>query len=120
LAGWALAETYGQKISNYKSPQYKALQVEGNKATVSFDHAESGLAAKGGPLTEFEVAGADRIFYKAQARIVKNNAVEVTSDKVLQPVAVRFAFRDTPVPNLFNKEGLPAIPFRTDDWKLGR
>jgi sialate O-acetylesterase len=94
--------------------------VEGNKAIVSFDYAESGLAAKGGPLTEFEVAGADRIFYKAQARIVKNNAVEVTSDKVPQPVAVRFAFRDTPVPNLFNKEGLPAIPFRTDDWKLGR
>lgn len=120
LAGWALAETYGQKIGNYKSPQYKSLQVEGNKAIISFDYAESGLAAKGGPLTEFEVAGADHVFYKAQARIVKNNAVEVTSDKVTQPVAVRFAFRDTPVPNLFNKEGLPAIPFRTDDWKVGR
>ncbi|MFN8344443.1 MAG: sialate O-acetylesterase [Spirosomataceae bacterium] len=120
LAGWALAETYGQKTKNHKSPQYKSLKIEGNKAIIAFDHAESGLAAQGGPLTEFEMAGADGIYYKALARIINHNFVEVISDKVAQPAAVRFAFRDTPVPNLFNKDGLPAIPFRTDDWKLGR
>ncbi|MDF7817157.1 sialate O-acetylesterase [Runella sp. MFBS21] len=121
LAGWALAETYGQKMGNYRSPQYRSWQVEGSKALVTFDWAERGLIAKGNTeLAEFEIAGSDHIFYKAKARIVKGNQVEVTSDKVSQPVAVRFAFRDTPVPNLFNKEGLPAIPFRTDDWKLGK
>ncbi len=121
LAGWALAETYGQKTGNYRSPQYRSWQVEGNKAWVTFDWAESGLIAKGNTeLAEFEIAGSDHVFHKAKAKIVKGNQVEVTSDKVSQPVAVRFAFRDTPVPNLFNKEGLPAIPFRTDDWKLGK
>lgn len=121
LAGWALAETYGQKTGNYRSPQYRSWQVEGSKALVTFDWAESGLIAKGNTeLAEFEIAGSDHVFHKAKAKIVKGNQVEVTSDKVSQPVAVRFAFRDTPVPNLFNKEGLPAIPFRTDDWKLGK
>ncbi|MEZ4903858.1 MAG: sialate O-acetylesterase [Spirosomataceae bacterium] len=121
LAGWALADTYGQRIGNYRSPQYKNLHLEGNKALISFDYAESGLVAKGSSeLTEFEVAGVDQVFYKAKAKILKNNQIEVMSDQVTQPIAVRFAFRDMPVPNLFNKEGLPAIPFRTDDWKLGR
>lgn len=121
LANWALSQTYAQKMGNYKSPKYKSLQIESNKVLLLFDHAENGLVAKGGEeLTEFEVAGADQVFYKAQAKVLKNNQVEVVSSQVSSPVAVRFAFKDTPVPNLFNKEGLPAIPFRTDDWKLGK
>jgi sialate O-acetylesterase len=118
LANWALAETYGQKIGQHRSPQYAQMRVEGSTAIVSFDYAEGGLVVKGPEPTEFEIAGADRIFHKAKAA-VKANSVMVSSDKVASPVAIRFAFRDMPVPNLFNKEGLPVVPFRTDNWELG-
>lgn len=118
LANWALADTYGKNVGVYKSPQYRAMQVEGNKVKLTFDNAPSGLVAKGTDITEFEVAGADKVFTRAQAR-VKGNMVEVWADGVKTPVAVRYAFRDAPEPNLFSKEGLPVIPFRTDDWDLG-
>jgi sialate O-acetylesterase len=119
LANWALAETYSQNVGVYKSPQYKNMSILGNKATITFDHAEDGLTIKGTELTEFLVAGTDQIFYKAKAQI-KNNGVEVWSDKVPNPVAVRFAFGDMPNPNLFGKSGLPAVPFRTDNWASNR
>ncbi|WP_234734468.1 sialate O-acetylesterase [Tellurirhabdus bombi] len=118
LAGWALAETYGQNVGLYKSPQYQSMQVEGNKIRLTFDNAPNGLQAKSEVLTEFEIAGGDRVFSKAQAKI-KGNTVEVWAKDVQKPVAVRFSFRDAPEPNLFSKEGLPVIPFRTDDWDLG-
>ncbi|GAB3918768.1 sialate O-acetylesterase [Larkinella terrae] len=118
LANWALAETYHQKVEPYKSPQYRSMQIVGNRIRLSFDNAQNGLMAKTGPITEFEIAGADRIFTKAQARI-QHNTVEVWADGVEKPLAVRFAFRDAPEPNLFNQAGLPVIPFRTDNWELG-
>lgn len=118
LANWALTETYGQSVGPYKSPQYRSMQVEGNKIRLTFDHAPNGLVMKGTEPTELEIAGADQVFSKAQARI-RGNTLEVWSDAVKNPVAVRFAFRDAPVPNLFSKEGLPVIPFRTDTWELG-
>lgn len=117
LANWALAETYGQKTGLYKSPQYRSMQVEGSKIRLTFDHAPNGLVVKGTDIAEMEIAGSDKVFTKAQARI-KGNTLEVWSDEIRNPVAVRFAFRDAPVPNLFSKEGLPVIPFRTDDWNL--
>ncbi len=116
LANWALAETYGQKVGNYKSPQYQGFTIEKNKIIVQFKYAESGLMTKNGSEpTEFFIAGADKVFYKAQARIA-GSRMEISSEKVAQPVAVRFAFGDMPQPNVFNTEGLPMIPFRTDDW----
>lgn len=118
LAGWALAETYGQNVGIYKSPQYRSMQVESNKIRITFDHAPNGLVSKGTDIAELEIAESDKVFSKAQARI-KGNTLEVWSDNVKNPVAVRFGFRDAPVPNLFSKEGLPVIPFRTDDWDLG-
>ncbi|RAK00199.1 sialate O-acetylesterase [Larkinella arboricola] len=118
LANWALAETYGQKVGLYKSPQYRSMVVEGAKIRLTFDNAPNGLVVKGSEVTELEIAGADGVFSKAQARI-KGNTLEVWSEAVKNPVAVRFAFRDAPVPNLFSKEGLPVIPFRTDAWDLG-
>ncbi|RRB07209.1 sialate O-acetylesterase [Larkinella rosea] len=118
LAGWALAETYGQHVGIYKSPQYRSMQVEGNKIRLTFDHAPNGLISKGSDIAELEIAESDRVFAKAQARI-KGNTLEVWSDAIKNPVAVRFGFRDAPVPNLFSKEGLPVIPFRTDNWDLG-
>ncbi|KAA9346454.1 sialate O-acetylesterase [Larkinella humicola] len=118
LANWALADTYHQKIDSYKSPQYRSLRIDGNHIWLTFDHAPNGLIARTGVLTEFEIAGADQVFRKARARI-KHNTVEVWADSVENPVAVRFAFRDAPEPTLFSAEGLPVIPFRTDDWDLG-
>jgi sialate O-acetylesterase len=118
LANWALAETYGQNVGIYKSPQYRSMQVDGNKIRLTFDNAPNGLVTKGTDIAELEIAESDRVFSKAQARI-KGNTLEVWADNIKNPVAVRFGFRDAPVPNLFSKEGLPVIPFRTDEWDLG-
>ncbi|GAB3985493.1 sialate O-acetylesterase [Spirosoma daeguense] len=118
LANWALSEHYGRSIGLYKSPQYQSMQVIGNTIRVTFDHAPNGLVMKGNELTEFEIAGANQRFEKAQARI-NGNMVEVWSERISKPIAVRFAFRDAPEPNLFSKEGLPVIPFRTNTWDLG-
>lgn len=115
LAFWALAQTYGRKLV-YSGPLYKSMQVEGSRVTLHFDHVGSGLVASGGePLKGFAIAGADRKFVWADAKI-DGDTVVVSSDQVAEPAAVRYAWADNPVCNLYNKEGLPASPFRTDDW----
>jgi len=115
LALWALAKSYGEKLV-YSGPVYKSMGVEGNKIILYFDHIGSGLVAGGGePLKGFATAAADRKFVWAEAK-VDGDTIVVSSDKVCQPVAVRYAWADNPVCNLYNKEGLPASPFRTDDW----
>lgn len=119
LANWALAETYHKQGLLYKSPMYKSMEVQKGKAIVSFDNAPNGLMAKGKIITEIYIAGADKIFYAATAKI-DNNKLIVSSPRVPQPVAVRFAFSNTAMANLFSKEGLPVNPFRTDDWELDR
>jgi sialate O-acetylesterase len=93
------------------------MKVEGNKIVLTFDHVGSGLMAKGnGKLKYFSIAGKDKRFVWAKAKI-ENNKVVVWSDKVTNPVAVRYAWADNPAgANLYNKEGLPASPFRTDDF----
>ena len=105
---------YGEKIV-YSGPIYRSMRVEGNTVRLRFDHVGSGLVAKGGPLTGFAIAGADRKFVWADARI-DGDTVVVSNDKVPSPVAVRYAWAINPVCNLYNKEGLPASPFRTDSW----
>ena len=117
LALWALANTYGKSGLEYSGPIYKSMEVKKRKVILNFDHANSGLMAKGKELTEFYVAGDDKKFYPAKAKIVGNSVV-VSSSEVKEPLAVRFAFSNTALPNLFNKEGLPASAFRTDDWAL--
>ncbi|UCE46344.1 MAG: hypothetical protein JSW47_12055, partial [Phycisphaerales bacterium] len=115
LALWALAETYKKNLV-YSGPIYESMKVESGKIRLSFDHVGSGLVARGGEaLTGFAIAGADRKFVWADARI-DGNTVVVGSDDVDKPVAVRYAWADNPVCNLYNKENLPASPFRTDDW----
>jgi sialate O-acetylesterase len=94
------------------------MHVTGNVVSLLFDHAPNGLTCKSPEITEFELAGPERNFVPAHARII-NNRVEVWAEDINEPVAVRFAFRDAPTPNLFNREGLPVIPFRTDNWDLG-
>jgi len=116
LALWALAKTYGRKDVVYSGPLYKSMSVEGDKIRVRFEHVGTGLASRDGkPLTWFTIAGADANFVEAKAEI-DGDSVVVSSNKVEKPVAVRFGWHQEAEPNLMNKEGLPASPFRTDDW----
>lgn len=113
LALNALALTYGKKIE-YSGPVYKTMTADGNTIRVSFDHVGGGLMAKGGAsLTGFAIAGDDKKFVWADAKIVGDTVV-VSSPKVAKPTAVHYAWSNNPVCNLYNKEGLPALPFRTD------
>ncbi len=115
LALAALAIAYGEDIT-YSGPIYKSMKIEGGKIRLFFDHVDGGLVAKGGgPLKGFAIAGEDRKWVWADARI-EGDTVVVSSPKVPQPVAVRYAWADNPDCNLYNKAGLPASPFRTDTW----
>jgi sialate O-acetylesterase len=115
LALWAEGTIYKQAIE-YSGPLYESMRIEGNEIRVRFTHVGSGLEAlSNGELRGFGIAGADRKFHWAEARI-DGNAVVVSSPDVPSPVAVRYAWADSPLCNLFNKDGLPASPFRTDDW----
>jgi sialate O-acetylesterase len=92
--------------------------VQGNQIRIEFDHVADGLEARGdGELSHFTIAGEDQKFVPAKAEI-DGDAIVVSSDAVDKPVAVRFAWTDTAEPNLVNSSGLPASPFRTDDWEL--
>jgi sialate O-acetylesterase len=92
------------------------MQIQGDRIVIDFDYAETGLVALSGQsLKGFSIAGADRKFVWAQAKIVGSQVV-VWSPLVKQPVAVRYAWADNPDVNLINRAGLPASPFRTDDW----
>ena len=99
-------------------PIFKRMTIEGRRARLSFDHAGGGLVAREGDLREFAVAGADRKFAPANARI-EGGQVVVWSDDVAKPVAVRYAWTNDPKCNLVNRESLPASPFRTDTWPIG-
>lgn len=127
LALWALAKTYGKPVA-YSGPRYKSMTVEGNKARITFDFADSGLmiADKKGldpvqPLPNAKlkwiaIAGEDKVWHWADATI-DGATLLVSCDKVAKPVAVRYAFTTNPEgPKLYNKDGLPAFPFRTDTW----
>ena len=113
LALGALAVAYGEKIV-YSGPIYDSMAVDGKQATLSFRSIGQGLDAKDGALTGFTIAGEDKKFHNATAEI-KGDKVVVQCDQVEKPVAVRFGWANFPVVNLWNKDGLPASPFRTDD-----
>lgn len=115
LSLWALAQTYGQTGFEYSGPLYKSMAADGNKIRLRFDHTGAGLAAKGGELKNFVIAGEDKVFYKATA-VIDGDGVVVSSPKVAKPAAVRYCWGTTDEGTLSNKEGLPAPSFRTDDW----
>ncbi len=110
LAARALA--YGEKIE-YSGPLFDSVTMDGGKASVSFTHTGSGLMAKDGDLKGFTIAGADGNFVPAKAEI-SGDKVVVSVDGVAEPKAVRYGWANTPDVNLFNKEGIPASPFRSD------
>jgi len=118
LALSALKIAYDRQVV-HSGPIYRSMEVDGDKAILSFNHVGSGLVAKDkyGYLKAFSVTGEDRQFHWAKAEI-KGDKVIVRSDKVIRPVAVRYAWANNPADaNFYNMEGLPATPFRTDDWE---
>jgi sialate O-acetylesterase len=114
LARAALAIAYGHKDAD-PSPTFTGMTVQGNKAILSFKNTGGGLEVQNSPLTGFTVAGEDRVFHPAEA-MIEGDKVVVSSDKVEKPVAVRYGWANYPLGNLWSKGGLPASPFRTDDW----
>jgi sialate O-acetylesterase len=116
LALGARAIAYGEKIE-YSGPVYQAMEVEGKRVTLRFTHVGKGLEARYGNPIGFTVAGEDRKFHNANAEI-KGDTVVVWCDKVTKPVAVRFGWANCPIVDLWNKDGLPASPFRTDDFPM--
>ena len=115
LALIALAKTYGRHVE-YSGPVYSSMKIEGHAIRLRFTHADGGLVAKGGPLKWFQIAGEDQRFVDADA-VIDGDAVVVKSPQVPAPVAVRYAWDNYPDgANLYNAAGLPAAPFRTDNW----
>jgi len=116
LARWALAKDYGYEIP-FRSPTFESMSIKGSKANLKFDHV-------GGRVDTFDVrepigfaiAGKDKVFVNASAKITGKDSIEVWSDAVENPVAVRYAWASNPVCNVQSSEGLPMTPFRTDDW----
>lgn len=126
LALLALANVYDKKIE-FSGPAFKSISVDGSRAVLTFDHVGGGLVAsefsmagaenvgKDGKLVGFTIAGDNKVFHPATATI-EGDQVVVTCDQVAKPVAVRYGWKNFPVANLANKAGIPASPFRTDDW----
>ncbi|MGH9768869.1 MAG: sialate O-acetylesterase [Blastocatellia bacterium] len=118
LALAARAVAYGEKIV-HSGPVYQSMKIEGkiegDKITLNFKNTGGGLEARGGELKGFIIAGDDKVWREAKAEI-KGDRVIVSSPEVSKPVAVRYGWMKFPTCNLYNKEGLPATPLRTDDW----
>ncbi|MFZ9746361.1 MAG: sialate O-acetylesterase [Opitutaceae bacterium] len=115
LSLWALGTVYGRPVPATSGPLPAGHEFRGREGSLRFRHTDGGLVARGGPLTGFLVAGVDRQWRPATARI-EGDRVVVSSPEVPQPVAARYAWENFPVCNLYNGAGLPASPFRTDDW----
>jgi sialate O-acetylesterase len=116
LALIAQKKVYGKNVLA-SGPTYKNLVIKGKEAIVTFSETGSGLSTReSASVSGFAIAGADKKFYWASARI-EGNKVILSSEKVSVPVAVRYAWADNPICNLVNNEGLPAVPFKTDEWK---
>lgn len=115
LANLSLSQTYGKTNFPYKYPMFKSMQIKNKKAIIHFTNAEDGLKSKGDTINGFYIAGNDKIFMPATAKIA-GNTVEVWNNNIKNPVAVRFDFTNSSIAELFSKESLPVNLFRTDDW----
>jgi sialate O-acetylesterase len=117
LSNLALSDHYGKTGLTYKFPMYKAMKTEKGKIRIGFENAGNGLIAKDKIISEIYLAGEDRQFQPATAQI-EGNSLIVWNKSIKAPVAVRFGFSNTAIPNLFSKEGLPVNLFRTDNWEV--
>ena len=115
LANIALKNIYNQNMGVVNGPLYESMQIEKEKAILSFSNMGTGLMCKDKELNHFEIAGADQLFVPGTAKIVGDKII-VTNKNIKSPVAVRYAFNNTAIGNVFNKEGLPLNLFRTDNW----
>lgn len=116
LARWALANEYGKDIA-FQSPRYDSIEKADGKLIVKFNHVGGGWRPFDvNEVRGFTVAGEDKKFHNATAKILPDNRIEVSSPNVSNPVSVRYAWANNPICNLFSKNGLPATPFRSDDW----
>ena len=107
---------YGRKVE-YMGPTLKSFRIERGAIHLRFRHLGGGLVARGGPLVGFQITGQDEKFFPAEAKIAGNDVI-LSSPRVPQPVAARYAWANDPQCNLYNQAGLPAPPFRTDDWMV--
>jgi len=117
LARTALRHVYGRQEIAAAGPTYRRMTIAGDAVRIEFDDAVGGLVARGDKVCGFAVAGEDKVFHWADARLA-GDAVLVSSPHVSKPVAVRYGWADNPEVNLYNGAGLPAFPFRTDTWAL--
>jgi len=117
LATLALAETYHKTGLTYKYPTYQNMEIKGDKITLSFDNAPTGLIIKDVEPSALVIAGEDHVFYPAKAKL-EGNKLTVSAAAVKKPVAVRYQYSNAGVGNIAGKEGLPMAPFRTDNWPL--
>ncbi|MEI6195729.1 MAG: 9-O-acetylesterase, partial [Verrucomicrobiota bacterium] len=117
LALIALANTYHQALV-YQGPQFSESESDGAALKIYFKHTDGGLVSRGGALKSFSIAGADKKWHPAAARI-EGDTVIVSSLEVVVPVAARYGWENNPDCNLYNGAGLPAMPFRTDHWRDG-
>lgn len=116
LAYWVLSQTYEKKGIVAAAPRYLSKQINGSKILLSFENASMGLTSYGKPLSYFEIAGEDGIYYQAKAKIIKKSYVEVWSENVPRPVAVKYAFKDYVKGDLYGISGLPVSSFRTEPY----
>jgi sialate O-acetylesterase len=117
LALWALSQTYGVSGISFSGPIYSGMKITGRDVTLGFQYADKGLKLANTDKNNFTVAGADHVFYPVSVKI-KDSTLLISSPKVKNPLAVRYAFTDTSEATLFNGTGLPASSFRTDDWDI--
>lgn len=116
LAHWALGEKYGRKTTDYRHPSFQKMKREKSEIRIWFEHAETGIVCKGKEPLTLEIAGEDMKFVPAKGKIdKKTNTLIVMSAKVKKPVAVRYSFSNEAIGNLFCTNGLPVLPFRTDN-----
>ena len=120
LANWALADTYHRRGPDYKNPAYESMEIKGDKIVIDVTNASNGLIIKDKTPRELYIAGADEVFWPANARIEGNKLI-VSASAVKNPVAVRYQFSNSGIGNISGKgkDGLPLAPFRTDTWTLG-
>lgn len=117
LALWALGATYGLKGFEYATPVYRSMEKKEQKIFINFKNAERGISPMWTDLKGFEIAGTDRVFYPAKAEIeAKTTRLAVSSDKVPDPVAVRYAYKNYTEASIFGVSGIPVAPFRSDNW----